>query len=522
MEDGRSASAALHSRAHMRLRPHRLALTAAAAVALTAPAAAEAGTPFTIGSGDSPSIYVQPDNGTAHVVWTNADSDTLIYCRVPRGATACAKQVTLPAPPGGPTGYPDNPFILPSPAQPTTLVVSMPIYATDKTFTWSSADNGDGAFLVAKIYDAVGQGTNATPPTFLGNSLVFAAGDKIWNSFGSTDSALTLATTLPGSSGSTYDMQVVRVNKQAQMLAVGNDLQTTRYWRMQSLGSPRSAGNWSATPIALNGVLNTTRVANNNNGTFLLGSRPDQQLLRKWNTTNDNFDDETVLANETGYINDLTAGPSGAVAAIWRKNEPSNGNRLRLAISGNGNAPYTVSTIARDEGNMGGMRVGLAQDNGGWAVYEGNQGGATRDIRLADLSAVAEPPVVQPPVTPPVTPPVAKVPSKTKTKTVSVNGGTISFKTPNVCVPKNKGFSVTLTWKRKKKKNNVFVKVRRADFYIGKRREKIDKKAPFRQTLRIRKAKANRTYSVRARAFIKVKKGKSPTKSIQTTVKTCK
>ena len=83
-------------------------------------------------------------------------------------------------------------------------------------------------------------------------------------------------------------------------------------------------------------------------------------------------------------------------------------------------------------------------------------------------------------------------------------------------------FTVTLTWKKQKRKGNRFVKVRRADFYIGRTRVKIDKTAPFRQTLRVKAGtKPGSTVTVKARAFIKVKRGKSPTKSISSSVRVC-
>lgn len=120
----------------------------------------------------------------------------------------------------------------------------------------------------------------------------------------------------------------------------------------------------------------------------------------------------------------------------------------------------------------------------------------------------------------PTTP--AKPKSPTKTTTGSVPGATIKLGTPTTCVAPGKTFTVTLTWKKQKRKGNRFVKVRRADFYIGSKRVKIDKKAPFTQKLTVKAGtKSGSTITVRARAYIKVSKGKSPTKSIKTTVKVC-
>jgi photosystem II stability/assembly factor-like uncharacterized protein len=128
----------------------------------------------------------------------------------------------------------------------------------------------------------------------------------------------------------------------------------------------------------------------------------------------------------------------------------------------------------------------------------------------ASLSVNATAPVPPKPVSP------------TKTTTASVPGAKISFGVPNTCVKAGSTFKVTLTWKKQRRKGNKFVKVRRADFYIGSKRVKIDKKAPFTQTLKVKAGtKAGSTITVKARAFVKVTKGKSPTKSISSKIKVC-
>lgn len=125
---------------------------------------------------------------------------------------------------------------------------------------------------------------------------------------------------------------------------------------------------------------------------------------------------------------------------------------------------------------------------------------------------------------PPLTkaPPPVIPPKPIKTTSASVPGAKINLGVPNTCVKAGSTFKVTLTWKKQKRKGNKFVKVRRADFYIGSKRVKIDKKAPFTQTLTVKAGtKAGSTVTVKARAFVKVTKGKSPTKSISSKVKVC-
>ena len=50
---------------------------------------------------------------------------------------------------------------------------------------------------------------------------------------------------------------------------------------------------------------------------------------------------------------------------------------------------------------------------------------------------------------------------------------------------------------------------------------RIDRRAPFVQTLRITNARPSTTYRLRARAFIEVRRGRAPKKSVTATVRTC-
>jgi hypothetical protein len=116
----------------------------------------------------------------------------------------------------------------------------------------------------------------------------------------------------------------------------------------------------------------------------------------------------------------------------------------------------------------------------------------------------------------------AAKPAPTKTTTAKVPGATVKFAVPRACVAPGKTFTVTLSWKKQKKKGNKFVKITRTDFYIGKKRVKIDKKAPFKQRLTVKAStKPGSTIKLKARAFIKVKRGKAPKKSLNTSIKVC-
>ena len=94
------------------------------------------------------------------------------------------------------------------------------------------------------------------------------------------------------------------------------------------------------------------------------------------------------------------------------------------------------------------------------------------------------------------------------TRTVTVPGGSISLTAPRACVPAGGSFSATLAFKKSRKKGTKKVKVTKVEFYIDKKRVKTDSKAPFRQTLTVRNLAAGSKHTLKARATIKVKKGK--------------
>jgi len=110
----------------------------------------------------------------------------------------------------------------------------------------------------------------------------------------------------------------------------------------------------------------------------------------------------------------------------------------------------------------------------------------------------------------------------TRTTTTTTNGAKVTFSTPKACVAAGKSFKVTLSWKKLKKKGNGFIKITRVDFYIAGKVVKKDLKAPFAQRLTVKAGTVSgSTVKLRARAFMKVRSGKRPTKSLNTTVKTC-
>src|SRR5260221_10647603 len=76
-----------------------LAISALGALPARAATASAALTPIQLGDGDRPNVTVD-QAGTAYIAWTGrgANSAQLFFCRLPRGATACAPLTQIAAP----------------------------------------------------------------------------------------------------------------------------------------------------------------------------------------------------------------------------------------------------------------------------------------------------------------------------------------------------------------------------------------------------------------------------------------
>jgi hypothetical protein len=110
----------------------------------------------------------------------------------------------------------------------------------------------------------------------------------------------------------------------------------------------------------------------------------------------------------------------------------------------------------------------------------------------------------------------------TPSKTIIVPGGTVKLSGPKTCVAPGKAFTATLSFKKRRTNaRRRVIKVTKVFFFIDGKRAKIDRKAPFRQTLSVRSYVAGSTHTLKARAFLKVRHGRSPTKSISTSFQVC-
>ena len=506
----------------------RLLLGAALACALLAQPA-HAGPSFQIASGAKDvDGYVDP-GGTLHVVWTddvNPENDIVHYCKVPRGGTTCTGARDIVGP-WGADGAVDEPFLVLG-AGGSTLHIAMLRYVESDAYLWTSTNFGDTWSAGTKVYNTGGC-TDSTEP-LLGpqiGQITFVA----WNVgacvFGAavngSESAATLRANPPG--GGHFNFAAATTGD-GGMIAAADDLDRTFWWRLPPGEDPSVTANWGAAQDL--GAGQEAQVGHGGGEAFVLSQEdlPSSAAIRVRKWTGAGFAPPIdVGGGETGYMHDLAVGPAATVAAVWRRNAQNGESvrRLRIARSTDRGASFaTPVSFATTEGLASRLDAGLATDGSGFAVWQ-DEG---KTVRAASLDPIAEfvPAGPGPGTTPPpgTTTPPTTTPARPLRRTVNVPGGSVTLTGPRSCVRRGGTFVATLKWKRKKRKGNLFVKVRRTDFYIGTRRVKIDRRAPFRQTLRIRATSVpGSTVRLRARAFIKVKRGRSPKKSLFVTFRVC-
>ena len=514
---------------------HRI-VVAALALALLLPAAAQAGPQFKVGEGNEPHIVMAPDGTTARAVWVDDVAAKIHYCTIPRGAGACSMEKVLSLNPA--VSSTDSNYVINGPGD--TVYIAMAHFANGKTFLYRST-NGGTTWDDQPVVYSNGGGTDSMEP------ILNAAGDELIFPSTNTDrtvySAKVNLSEAPQSAVANLDengvldlrdLQVARTDG-AGLVAVAHNGKTSVFFRLMG-GDPTNAANWS--PATTIGEGDDVRLTSAGTAPWMMGTAGpiggQRVELRRW--TGSAFGAPRVLANEKGVVNDIAATGS-AVGAIWRNDGPS-ANRLRFGVSTDGGVTFGVSTIAREDSVMASMDLALGGDGKGFASFEGSGDtgtGAKSFIKVASTDTVAEPsttptPTATPTPTPtpvPVTPKATPVSTSTSALAVGrrvtgrVAGATISVGLPKGCIPAGRPFVATLSFKKQRRKGSRFVKVTRTDFFVGSRRLKIDRKAPFRQTLRIPNPRRGQRHSFRARAFIKVRRGKAPKKSIRATLKVC-
>lgn len=531
----------------------RTTLAATAIALLSTAGTAAAATPFTAGTGSDPDVAVTP-NGTAFVAY-NVDSPHRInVCRVARDTDTCAATTTLSFPSGGSAQEAGEPQVFA--VSDTKIVVTASCWqcgaggATDRLYKFVSTDGG-ASFAAGVEIGRPDSGSTAFPDgnsqadwreDLDGGTLISARSGRVgvYNTALNTE-MVTFA------SGIQYRPAVARVPGTGRAVAVASDLGIIRFgYSTSALANPTraqliNAANWTTgQQLSASGITaQEPSLASGPSGLFVGYQRllPDQFLVQKFDPATNTFgpaiaiQGSSAIDSSIGYPY-LYQDPSGRLHGIWRAlTDP---RRLRYTVSTDGGASFSAARSLVSGETVLDPQMAAASDGYGVVAYETVGGSTVRVVRLDpfvdDGSTGTTPPGTTTTPTPGTTTtdplvvgyPGPRYPGPNRTVTATVPGAELGLDVPKGCVRPGQKFKVTLRFKKQRRKGNLFVKVRRVDFSEGTKLKLRDRKAPFTYTFKVQASKKpGSTVTVRARAFIKVKRGKGPKKSIKTTVKVC-
>jgi hypothetical protein len=508
--------------------PSRFALLAVAAVLAAlavAPIALGGGNfgvtpaakPFTVGTGEFPDIAVDT-TGTAHVVW-NEDSgsassaDPVVYCQIPRGATACSVKTVLSAPldTTGRTTY----VFAPSAGR---VIVESYRCCADETVTGNYA------------FESTDGGQTFSAPRRIGNidhaqGAAFGPGDAV--SGARADASVEAYQRMPLSgagAASTANLDsgigipthaAVGIFGGTTPVQVFSDGTKTTFLRNTG-GDPNSASNWTG-PTTLTPAGDEPLVAGGPAGLVMLYriGEPGARVLaaRKFDGTTFGA---PVNVSETGdpIQAGFSAEPSGgAFQALWVDNGASP-NEMHWSSSADGtswSAPQTI--VSGDEADAAAhLRVAAAPDGEGFGVWDG----------LSNDTPIRVIPLKQ------------GVPgggggdgtdgsATTPSDSVTVGGQEVTLLTPGACVNPGVKIKLRVTSKTKQQLSpKKRVKIVYVVFSLDKKKKK-DKKAAFKATFKTAGLKAGSTHKLRAKVRLKpvVGKGKKKTKTLKGKLTIC-
>lgn len=532
----------------------RTTLAATAIALLSSAGSAAAATPFTAGTGSDPDVAVTP-SGTAFVAYNFESPHRVQVCRITRGADACAATMTLSFPNGGGAQEAGEPQVFA--VSDTKIVVTAacwqcgtPADTTNRLYKFVSTDGGASFGAGTEIgrsasgSDAFNDGNAQADwrEDLDGGTLLSAKGGRVaaYNTFTDT-STVTFA------SGIQYRPSVGRVPGTGRAVAVASDLGIIRFgYSSAALANPtraqlNNAGNWTTgVQLSAAGIdAQEPSLASGPSGLFVgyLRLLPDQFLVQKFDPATNTFGPAIAIQGSNpidtslGYPY-LYQDPAGRLHGIWRAlTDP---RRLRYTVSTDGGASFSAARSLVSGETVLDPQLAVASDGYGVAAYETVGGTSVRVVRLDPFTDDGSTTSTTPPGTTTTTPPTTttdplvvgypgpRYPGPTKTITSTVPGAQLGLDVPKGCVRPGQKFRVTLRFKKQRRKGNLFVKVRRVDFSEGKKLKLRDRKAPFTYTFKVQASqKPGSSVTVRARAFIKVKRGRAPKKSIKATVKVC-
>ena len=498
----------------------RWVCTAALACALFPAAAAAA--PGSLGTGSRPHVAMDAA-GTAYIAWNgieNSGPNTLYFCRLPRGGTACQNPSTVVSTTGNSLS---QPFVAVDGA--TVRIVSYryggDVPNSPATYVFTSVDSGNAFDAGAQagslpIRDAVfgpGAGFSLVTSAFSGGGVYQRV---------EADATPKATTSAQLSTTHVYEGAVGLADAITPVVTYTDGSGQGKVWRCEgcdpAVKDPNDVNNW--TGGADTGNADDAHFAGGPSGLFLKTSDSltgGNLIVRKYAAGG--FSPAVTIPGATGEHpqSHMSQDPGGRLHVVWPRID-ADANRLWYATSDDG-ANWLTGAIHQGTELFYDVRTAAAPDHVGLAVW--GTGGSASEIHYLPMGPTPPQPVpVEQTPTTPATPGPYSGPARPVR--LSDRQATYTLTVPRNCVQPGQRFRVTLKWRRKKRKGNLFVKVRRSDFYLGTRVVRKDTRAPFVHTYTVLvTAPRGSTISLRARAFIKVRRGKAPKKSIRARVRVC-
>lgn len=373
-----------------------------------------ASAPVLIGDGSRPAVAVDPA-GTAYIAFNGTETTNakLHFCRLPRGASACAASLDLPIPASGDTVT--RPFISVSGSTVRVLSYRYGTPGGSHDFLFTSGDGGDSFGAAVSVGDLSPDGAAVDGPEG-GISLVNSAAGIHQYQRVPTDGSPAPATRAGLSTTYLYGGAVGLVDAMRPLVVFddGAGSPTTALSVYKGAGEINDGGNWTAPAIIGPGT--NAHLAGGPAGLFVMLATGGHLEVRKFGTTA--FGAPTVLPSSDAArteASDLVQDAAGRLQAIW----PDSAGNLVQTTSDDGVA-WSAQTIAT-AADMRDMRGAGAADHGGVATVTTGTGAGAKVYATPFLAPVMPPGPPQPPRD---HPPVA---SFTFTPALPCTGETVTF-----------------------------------------------------------------------------------------------
>jgi hypothetical protein len=381
-------------------------LVVAAALLLAAAGTAAAATPFTAGLGSTPSVAVGPD-GVGHVVWATPDPGKVGYCRVSPGGAACNRTELLTFGASTNAHAIGRPTVF-VPAADKVVVIghcwNCPTGTTDRTFRWTSVNNGESFPPPLDIdQELTGAGTGTWLDTE--GLWVGASGDRVKAADGTSSDGVQYAT----GSLFVYSSQVIRVPGTTKLVAATNDLDVVKYgvYHGPSLTNTavNTTGNWliDRTLPSAEPDNSDTALSAGPNGVFLtyryFVPNDNRVGLRRFDPATETFGAATYVEGDDPIDNnsldypDSFQDPSGRIHVVWRSLYDN--QRLRYRVSDTSGTTFSpAANLAKQEG-FAEPEIAAGPAGTGFVTWTPNT--ASGNVRVVAIDPQPEPVVTPPP-----------------------------------------------------------------------------------------------------------------------------